>query len=113
MPEPMSRTALRRRVLEDAGCERTVGLNHVIGRGHGLFDFVRALDDQGVVSMRDSKPAVLAGNDDNLAFDVVDHLIGNRASDDNRLVQVQDWGATCDPKPSAVTRPPDWMRWKA
>src|SRR3954469_23660200 len=102
MPESMSRTALYRRVLDDAGCERIVGVNHVIGRGDELFDLVRALDDQGVVSMRDSKPAVLAGNDGNFAFDVVDHLIGSRASDDNRRVQVQDWGATCDPKPSAV-----------
>jgi hypothetical protein len=60
MPEPMSRTAPRRRVLDDAGCERVVGVYRVIGRGDELFDFVRALDDQGVVSMRDLKSAILA-----------------------------------------------------
>lgn len=37
-------------MLEDASCERVVYLDHIVGRGAELFDKVRAMGAEGIVS---------------------------------------------------------------
>ena len=49
-----------RRVLDDLGCERIVYLDHLIGRGAKLFEQVRALRGEGIVSKRRGRPIVAA-----------------------------------------------------
>jgi bifunctional non-homologous end joining protein LigD len=46
------RKALLKQVIDDAGCERIVCLDHIIGDGHRLFDYVQAVGAEGIVSKR-------------------------------------------------------------
>ena len=46
------RKALLRRVLDDAGCERIIYVDHVIGRGAELFERVRQVGAEGIISKR-------------------------------------------------------------
>jgi bifunctional non-homologous end joining protein LigD len=44
------RKAALRHVMDDLGCERILYLDHVVGRGAELFEQVRALGGEGIVS---------------------------------------------------------------
>jgi bifunctional non-homologous end joining protein LigD len=44
------RKALRRRALDEAECERLVYVDHIIGRGAQLFERVREVGAEGIVS---------------------------------------------------------------
>jgi bifunctional non-homologous end joining protein LigD len=46
------RKALLRQVLEDAGCERIIYVDHILGRGVDLFERVREIGAEGIVSKR-------------------------------------------------------------
>jgi bifunctional non-homologous end joining protein LigD len=46
------RKALLRQVLDESGCERIVYIDHVIGRGAQLFERVREVGAEGIVSKR-------------------------------------------------------------
>jgi hypothetical protein len=50
------RKAVVRRVIDDASCERIVYLDHVIGGGQQLFEKVRAIGGEGIVSKRLGRP---------------------------------------------------------
>ena len=46
------RKALLRQVLDDAGCERIVYVDHIVGRGAQLFERVRNAGGEGIISKR-------------------------------------------------------------
>jgi len=46
------RKALLRQLLDDARCPRLVYVDHVVGRGADLFEHVRAIGAEGIVSKR-------------------------------------------------------------
>ena len=46
------RKALLRQVLEEAGCERIIYVDHILGRGVDLFERVREIGADGIVSKR-------------------------------------------------------------
>jgi bifunctional non-homologous end joining protein LigD len=50
------RKATLRRVIDDVGCERIVYVDHVMGRGKQLFEKVREMGGEGVVSKRLGRP---------------------------------------------------------
>jgi bifunctional non-homologous end joining protein LigD len=50
------RKATLRRVIDDVGCERIVYVDHVVGRGKHLFEKVREMGGEGVVSKRLGRP---------------------------------------------------------
>ncbi|MBV9017856.1 MAG: hypothetical protein JO058_19575 [Alphaproteobacteria bacterium] len=50
------RKAVLRDVVSDLGCPRIAYLDHVVGRGAELFEQVRALGGEGIVSKRRGRP---------------------------------------------------------
>ncbi|HET9848694.1 MAG TPA: hypothetical protein VFR68_09090 [Candidatus Dormibacteraeota bacterium] len=50
------RKTVLRHVIDDLACERILYLDHVIGRGAELFERVRTLDGEGIVSKRRGRP---------------------------------------------------------
>jgi bifunctional non-homologous end joining protein LigD len=50
------RKATLRQVIDDVGCDRMVFVDHVVGRGKQLFDKVREMGGEGVVSKRLGRP---------------------------------------------------------
>jgi bifunctional non-homologous end joining protein LigD len=50
------RKALLRHVLEEAGCDRIVYVDHIIGRGAELFERIQEIGAEGIVSKRIGTP---------------------------------------------------------